>query len=412
MEALVPSLVVFGSAAVLFVIAGLTIRGVRRTPRAKAKREVVWTRAGSALVHLDNAIEESDIELGLAGAMYAGTAPRTLAIARAKAAETRDAAFAQYQLALDRKDRYPAAAGEARRAGETANRALITLESAQVSHKKWLTENADAKAQVAEARERLTSLELSIGDTSALERDLAGRFDDKEIAPVRDAMKIVQQSIDEANAALAKAEDAATQPGSSVIADLADGEKALRAAEHSAAAAEQAHKAVIDASIAVRSEIASVRADVAKGVKLQGQIPADAGLRVGEELSKALTAIEALEQRAATEPRATVTEISRIRDRIDVALGSARSARDRIEGARSALPATIATARNAIAHAATIVSQGSGADARVRLTAAQDALAASRAADDAVAALDAVRRAIRHAEDAEALALYSRSNRS
>lgn len=407
MEQLIPSLVVFGSAAVVCVVIVLAIRGARRTPKARARREIVWTRAGGSLVRLDNAIEESDIELGLAGAMYGGSAPRTLAAARAQAADVRDAAFATYQEVLDRKEKDPGAARDARRVGEAADRALLKLEAAQAEHKKWLTANADAPAQVVRARERLTSFEAGVGDPTALERDLDARFADTEVAPVRAAMAQVRTAMIDADAAISRAEAMADEPGESVVSDLAEAEKALRQAETAASAAEQAHKAVIDASIAVNGEIQQVRKSIARGVKLQAQVPSDAAVRVGEELTAALATVDALEPRAAAEPTAVVAEISRVRDRIDVALGSARSARDRIDGARSALPGTIATARSAIAHAEAIINQGSSADARVRLLAAQDALAASRTADNAVSALDTVRRAIRHAEDAEALARYA-----
>lgn len=405
---LLPWVVVFGTTGVLCVVLGLGIRGFRRTPRARARREVTWQNTGTALLRLDTAIEESDIELGLAGAMYGGTAPRTLAAARARAANARDDAFARYQLALERKDTHPGAVREARHVGDLANRALLKLESAQLEHQKWLTANADAPTEVVAARERFAALTTGVGDPSALERDLSARFADDEWEPVKSANRSLADALASADGALQRAERNVHTPGASVMADLAAAERALRAAEAASLAADVAHKAVVDASLAVAHELASVRADIAKGVALQQHVPANAAQRVGEELERALNAVEAIEPRAGAEPTAVIAEISRIRDRLDVALGNARTARDRIEGARSALPGTTATARRAIAHAEAMVMQSSSADARVRLTEATDALAASRTADDAVAALDAVRRAIRHADDATALAQFAR----
>ena len=70
---------------------------------------------------------------------------------------------------------------------------------------------------------------------------------------------------------------------------------------------------------------------------------------------------------------------------------------------------TLAAARSAIAQAEASVAYSRGsADARARLLSAQDELARARQVDDPVAALDAARRALRHAEDAKALAEYSR----
>ncbi|MBN9172680.1 MAG: hypothetical protein J0I70_00810, partial [Microbacterium sp.] len=71
----------------------------------------------------------------------------------------------------------------------------------------------------------------------------------------------------------------------------------------------------------------------------------------------------------------------------------------------------LAAARNAIEHAEAVVSGSPGAAPRVRLAAAQDELAAARQAADPVEALDAARRAMRHAEDAQALAAYARMTR-
>ena len=80
-----------------------------------------------------------------------------------------------------------------------------------------------------------------------------------------------------------------------------------------------------------------------------------------------------------------------------------------MRGARTALPGTLAAARAAVAHAeAQITRSRAGADARVRLTAAQRELASARQATDPVEALDAARRAMRNAEDAQALADYDR----
>ena len=409
---ILPWVVVFGTTGVLCLVIGLAIRGLRRTPRARARREVTWRHTGQALLRLDSAIEESDIELGLAGAMYGGTAPRTLAAARAYAANARDDAFARYQRALDRKSDHPGAVREARHVGDLAQRALLKLETAQLQHQTWLTANADAPAQVAAARERLSAITAAMGDPTALEHDLAARFADTEWAPVKDANDALEHALTQAERAIARAEENVDKPAMSVIADLAAGEKHLRAAEAASLTADQAHKGVIDASLAVASELASMRADIAKGVAMQKTIPADTAQRTGEELEHALAAVERLEPRADREPTAVIAEISRIRDRLDLALAHARTARDRIENARNALPATTATARRANAHAEAIVFATHSADARVRLTEAHDALASSRAADDAVAALDAVRRAIRHAEDAEALAQYARGRGS
>ncbi|WP_249934623.1 hypothetical protein [Microbacterium ulmi] len=82
----------------------------------------------------------------------------------------------------------------------------------------------------------------------------------------------------------------------------------------------------------------------------------------------------------------------------------ARSTRSRACATGSTSPSATRApqAEASVSHART------SADARVRLVSAQRELAIARQAQDPVDALDAARRAIRHAEDAKALADYAR----
>lgn len=132
--------------------------------------------------------------------------------------------------------------------------------------------------------------------------------------------------------------------------------------------------------------------------------PVDAD-RLGEELRANESALTQIETDAARRPTRAVHAIARLRGRLDLALGDARTAQQRLRGARTALPGTLAAARGAIAQAeASVAHSRAGADARSRLLSAQRELAQSRQAQDPVAALDSARRAIRDAEDAKALA--------
>jgi len=188
---------------------------------------------------------------------------------------------------------------------------------------------------------------------------------------------------------------------------LAGAERALRRAHASARTLEENHRLVMDAARAVDEEIAAARAALRQAVTVREQLEPDDATRLSGELRTIEAALTEHESQAARRPTATVDAVARLRDRLDLALGDARTAQQRLRGARTALPGTLAAARSAIARAESAAT-AAGADARVRLASAQHELAAARNAQDPVAALDAARRALRHAEDASALADYDR----
>ena len=94
--------------------------------------------------------------------------------------------------------------------------------------------------------------------------------------------------------------------------------------------------------------------------------------RLGAAIREADDALARIEKEAARRPTATISALARMRDRLDLALGDARTAQQRLRGARTALPGTLAAARGAIAQAESSVSHAAaGADARVRLASAR-----------------------------------------
>jgi hypothetical protein len=181
----------------------------------------------------------------------------------------------------------------------------------------------------------------------------------------------------------------------------------MRRGHAAARALEEEHRLVTDAAQAVAGELDAARTALRHAEELRASLEPDDAERLGRELREFDASLTALEPRAHRHPTETVTAVARLRDRLDLAVGDARTAQQRLRGARTALPGTLAAARSAVARAEAAASRA-GADARVRLSAAQHELAAARSAQDPVAALDTARRALRHAEDAVALADYDR----
>lgn len=399
-----PALVVFGSAAALSTLAIWALRRRRRSPRARARAEADRTTAGAALVRLDDAVEELDLEVGLSGAMYDGTAPAALRRARMTAQHARDRAFEDFR-ALD-SDTHP---DEIRRvSGQIRARtdaALATITRARGEHAEWMRAHVTAAAQVEAARERCRRLSAELADPAALLEELAARWDRVEWADAERDAGAATTALAEAERLIDDAAARAGDPTRSALPVLADAERALRTASGAAQRLEERHRSIVDAAGAVDGEVAAARAAIRHALTVRAELePADAE-RLGAELRQVDEALSALEPLAARRPTATVDAIARLRDRIDLALGDARTAQQRLRGARTALPGTVAAARDAIARAEPRAARA-GADARVRLATAQRDLAAARGAADPVAALDAARRALRNAEDAMALADY------
>ena len=118
------------------------------------------------------------------------------------------------------------------------------------------------------------------------------------------------------------------------------------------------------------------------------------------------------EVRRAKRPSDPIEALDRLNGAVaalDSALAGARNQAQRLEHARLALAGTLVSARSQLAAAKGFIGAGGrrvGADARARLSESERELAIAEAAADPVEALDAARRAVTHARDADALARY------
>jgi len=408
----VPALVVFGVTAIAVSVVVWAIRRARRSPRARAAADAVRAHAGTILVQLDDAVDELDLEVGLSGALYGGGAPASLRRARLTAQHVRDESFEEYR-AISEPDAAPV---EIRRVAARIERrctqALATIAAARAEHADWVRANVSAAAQVAAARQRLESLRSTMGDPAALVSELSSRFAEQEWADASRAARAAIEQTAEADRALTLAEQNAADPTRTALADLATAERALRRAESEARTLEETHRLITQAAQAVPGEFVAARTALRQASAMRDQLePADSE-RLGAELRLIDGELSEMEVDAARRPTRTIDRIARLRGRLDLALGDARTAQQRIRGARTALPGTLAAARNAVAHAESSVSHTrASADARSRLASAEHELAAARQMPDPVQALDAARRAMRDAQDAQALAEYDRRGR-
>ncbi|GAA5084478.1 hypothetical protein GCM10025760_02400 [Microbacterium yannicii] len=406
---LVPAVIVFGVAAIAVAVIVWAVRRARRSPRARAAAEQARSKAGATLVQLDDEVGELDLEVGLSGALYGGDAPPSLRRARLTAQHVRDDAFEQYRAISDAA----VAPDQVRRVSAGIDRhareALAAVAAARREHGAWVTANVSAAGQIDAARRRLASLHATMGDPAALVAELSSRFAEDEW---RDASQSAHAALSQVAVAQRHLDAAAARtddPSLSALPDLAAAERALRQAEADARNLEEAHRLVLQAAQAVPDEIAAARNALRQAAVTREHLDAPDAERLGAELHAVAQELDRIETDAARRPTRTVDAIARLRGRLDLALGDARTAQQRLRGARTALPGTVAAARGALAQAEASVSRSrAGADARSRLLSAQRELAAARQAEDPVTALDAARRALRDAEDAKALADYAR----
>jgi chromosome segregation ATPase len=409
----IPSIVVVGSAALLVLAIVLAVRYARRGPGARRGAAAAVERTGVALVRLDDAIDELELEVGLSGALYGGGAPASLRRARMTAQHTRDEAFAAYR-AMTEPDAEPAAVERAARdLLRRMDRTASAIAAARGAHQAWIDAHVTAADQIAAAEARLGELRAGIGDPYALLQELEQRADRAEWDDAARAADAALGAVADAEQRLAAARERVADPSRSALEDLAAAERALRTADAEARALEETHRLVTQAALAVGDEIAAARGAIRSANGIRAALEAEEAEQLGREIRWASDELANIEPLAARRPVSANERIARLRERLDMALADARTAQQRLRGARSALPGTLAAARSAVARAeAALPVRSAGLDARVRLDAARLELARARQMQDPVEALDAARRAIRHAEDAKALADFHRQGRA
>jgi hypothetical protein len=393
----VPALIALGSAAFIVIALVVGVRLARRGKRARNRAERALEDLGSLIVRLDDATEELELEIGMSSALYDGRPPASLRRARLTAQHTRDDAFAAYSAVTADGTLPTHQLTESKRLTEAVQKALDIIDRARAENEAWLAENSTTVEQVAVARQRLDELAARMGDPTALRQELARIADESEWEDAADADTAARDALEEARTHLRSAEEKSEDPSLSAREDLTACEKALARAEKASQLLEETHRLVQHATLAVDDE--------QKGAAAGTQLATDPehAPKLAEAIRVASAALDSAMQIAPRRPVAANERIARLRDRLDIALADARTQQQRLRGARSALPGSLAAARSALARAEAVVT-GAEVDARVRLDSAHRELAFARQAQDPIEALDASRRARRDAEEATVLA--------
>ena len=404
-------------AVVAVVIGGLVLlfrnrQGAR--PTAASGLKPLTTRAGVLLVRADEAVSAADNELGYANAQFgAASTAEFAATVHASRARLQEA-FRLRQL-LD--DAVPESAQRARewtlQIIALCEKLVAELDQFDRTFAARRGEEVDAPARLSAIRDAIAQVSDRLAPTEKARLALAARYDHSLLGSLEPVAKDAKRLLDEATAYADNAESGLSPAGVSAVTEQ------LRAAEervHRAGVALDAvgarEKELVAASTALDALIASAKKDVTEAKKHRDAAPDP---ETGAAILAAIDSVNAaLGGVNATDPERSLDTVGEAVETLDAALASARNQKERLEHARTALAGTLVSARSQLSEVRAFISGSSarvGADARTRLAEAERQLMLAEAEADPVEALDAARRSVTHARDADALARYSAMGR-
>ncbi|MBA4248071.1 MAG: hypothetical protein C0444_07235 [Microbacterium sp.] len=403
---------VAGGATLLVVVAAVMIGGIvivsrrrRRPGRLLKAPDDVRRRAGSALVRADDRIAEGEADVEFAIAQFGERAAQDYRAAVRRARADRDEIFRLHRLIDDEPD-----AGLANR--ERADRIVMLADRVDRGLGEQATAFRDRRSLESTAPDRLERLRTRVSEARVRLTEATRQRDALLTQHVRaalgaavDAPERATRSLDRAETLAAEAAPGSTAAASSVMATISEAERLLFSAEEALeqvpAAASRLDDAV-DALQRLRDDARDARTEA-----LEAAASAPDG-DTGTAITEAVAQLDGAARADSTDPLEQLGDLREAMDAVEVSLASSRTQAQRLAHAREAYHAARVQAEAQIAAARDAVGSGSSAGARSRLEDAVDELRASRGMleTDPVGALDAVRRALTHARDAEVLARY------
>ncbi len=410
------------TAAVL--VGGIVVVARRRTRPAQVEAGI-RRRAGSALVRADDRLTEGEADVEFAIAQFGERAAQDYRAALRRAQTDRDEIFRLHRMIDDEPGAGLANRERADRIVMVADRIerLLDEQSSAFRERRSLESTAPdrlarLRTRVGEARSRLTAV---ISKRDAL-LELHARA---ALGPAADAPERAARALDRAESLAADAAPGSTAAASSVMATIAEAERLLYSAEEALEQVDAAAARLADAVAALDGLRADARDARSEALEAADTAPdGDTGAAITAAVADldAALAGQGGERgvgsggprgagRAAdrpTDPLEQLDELQRAMDAVELALASSRTQAQRLAHAREAYHAARVQTEAQILAARDALGSGGSAGARARLEEAVDELRASRSLleTDPVGALDAVRRALTHARDAEVLARY------
>ena len=414
-----PSLIVFGTAA-LAVVLGL--RAVRSRQRKQgidpvSTRAALEQSAGVELVRADDLLRAAEDEVEFARAQFGDRAAADLASTVDDAREQLREAF---QLHQQLHDAFADSDAQRRRWSQRivelcrAITESVSTQTAQLDGRRAVERSAPD--QLAELEQGVVATRARIVDADATLDRLSETYAPGTYARVESAPTVATEALASADSTLATAREriAATESAAEV---LEAATKHLQKARLALDSVSRTASGLDSASAELATVVAQTRRAVSDATAQRDAAPLPES---ADEISRALDVVTSTialvtDRRQLPDPLARLDELRDSVSRLDAALAVARSQQQRIDNAREALRGALFSARSHLDVARGFIEDNRGrvgADARTRLAEAERQLALADAADDPVEALDTARRVSRLAQDADALARYDAGPRT
>jgi hypothetical protein len=382
-------------------------------PSSAAGLPALRTRANLLLVELDEALAAADNEVGFAVAQFGDAKTADYAAAVEKA---RGMATAAFRLRRELDDAYVEPPTKQR---EMALQIIAYSEAAHTqlqSHDRDFSSlraaELEAPSSLAALSERITSTSARVAPARKTLARLASNYRPAIVAEHEQAIAEAVTRLDAAKKTVAAAQKSLSPAGvNAVVAEVRQAEQHVAGAAALLDSIDAVAAQLDDAAATVKSLVAAQKADLAEARRQRDAAPdADTGAAIVDAvdgLDKALADVAGVKKPA--DPIERLDRLNAAIAELDTALATARNQTERLAHARTALAGTLVSARSQLTAARGFIAAGGGhvgADARTRLREAERELAVAEAEADPIEALDAARRAVTHARDADALARY------
>jgi hypothetical protein len=414
-----PSLIVFGTAGIAVTVA-VRLAAAKRRRLGTARHDALAAlqqQAGITLVRTDDRVHSAEDEVAFAAAEFGDAAAKDFARTVASVREQLREAFHLHQQLGDET---PDSESQRRRWSERIIELCTEIDRRIGEHTDSLdarrTLERNAPDRLDELREAITATGARLPEIESTLERLASRYAPSTFASVTDAPARARDALVQAQAALVQAElRVSTRETSSEHLDEVS--QHVFTARQALDGVTRTASGLDEASVELTASIDRLRNSVedAWSRREATEVPeAVSEISTGIVIaSGALT--RASDRSNLPDPLARLDLLREAEFRLDAALLSARSRKQRIDSARDALRGALFSARSHLGVASTFIAANRprvGPDARTRLAEAERQLALAEAADDPVDALDIARRVSRLAQDADALARYDAGPRT
>lgn len=413
------SAIIAAGGTLLVVTAAVLIGGIvvvaRRRTRPVQVEAGIRRRAGSALVRADDRLAEGEADVEFAVAQFGERAAQEYRGALRRAQTDRDEIFRLHRMIDDDPGAGLANRERADRIVMLADRIARLLDEQAGAFRQRRSLESTAPERVERLRSRIAEARGRLS-TATTQRDaLLGQHARTALGPAVDAPERAARALDRAEGQAADATPGSTAPASSVMATIAEAERLLFSAEEALEQVDATAARLSDAVTALqtlRDDARTARTEALAAVESAPDGDTGAAITAAvSELDAALAATGAdagSPADSSADPLEQLDELRQAMDAVELALASSRTQAQRLTHAREAYHAARVQAEAQVLAARDAIGQRGSAGARARLEEAVDELRASRAMldTDPVGALDAVRRALTHARDAEVLARY------